>query len=426
MATYNIDRINFQGNTYLLRDTTSGYSTGGSGSGSVTSIQVGTGLTAIVSEEQSSYINTTGIINHSNSTTPKQTQGLYPITIDSEGHIASSGEEVLNISYFANDVGYLTNASVPEGASAYDGTISAIGTVQDHGSNSGFARGDHVHNITGTTIINALGFTPYNSTNPNGYITGITNSDITTALGYTPGTSNLTLGNTSTTAAAGNHTHTTTIATTNNTENIILAYDTKYQLTAGGTNYIFKMPAASSGGTTSSESDPIFSASSAATIFIATYGITTYANVQTAYNAGKTIFAVKDGAVYPLQNYSSDTFNFYKLNSLASAHRIYVNSSNWGTGSLALVNTVNGNSGAVTISIPQGESSTTPQPIGTAAVGSATTWSKSDHVHSITKSTIDAALQTTSNTTKFYREDGTWAIPAGGGTAGTIVSIVRW
>jgi len=33
---------------------------------------------------------------------------------------------------------------------------------------------------------NALGFTPYNSTNPNGYISSITSSNVTTALGYTP------------------------------------------------------------------------------------------------------------------------------------------------------------------------------------------------------------------------------------------------
>lgn len=33
---------------------------------------------------------------------------------------------------------------------------------------------------------NALGFTPYNSTNPNGYISGITSANVTTALGFTP------------------------------------------------------------------------------------------------------------------------------------------------------------------------------------------------------------------------------------------------
>jgi hypothetical protein len=35
-------------------------------------------------------------------------------------------------------------------------------------------------------VTTALGFTPYNSTNPSGYITGITSGMVTTALGFTP------------------------------------------------------------------------------------------------------------------------------------------------------------------------------------------------------------------------------------------------
>ena len=35
-------------------------------------------------------------------------------------------------------------------------------------------------------VTTALGFTPYNSTNPSGYITGITSGNVTTALGFTP------------------------------------------------------------------------------------------------------------------------------------------------------------------------------------------------------------------------------------------------
>ena len=31
-----------------------------------------------------------------------------------------------------------------------------------------------------------MGYTPYDATNPNGYISGITSGDVTTALGYTP------------------------------------------------------------------------------------------------------------------------------------------------------------------------------------------------------------------------------------------------
>ena len=40
--------------------------------------------------------------------------------------------------------------------------------------------------ISSADVIAALGYTPYNATNPAGYISGITSSDVTTALGYTP------------------------------------------------------------------------------------------------------------------------------------------------------------------------------------------------------------------------------------------------
>lgn len=40
--------------------------------------------------------------------------------------------------------------------------------------------------ITSGQVTTALGFTPYNSTNPSGYISGITSGMVTTALGYTP------------------------------------------------------------------------------------------------------------------------------------------------------------------------------------------------------------------------------------------------
>lgn len=40
--------------------------------------------------------------------------------------------------------------------------------------------------ITSARVVGALGFTPYNSTNPAGYISGITSGMVTTALGFTP------------------------------------------------------------------------------------------------------------------------------------------------------------------------------------------------------------------------------------------------
>jgi hypothetical protein len=40
--------------------------------------------------------------------------------------------------------------------------------------------------LTSGDVTTALGFTPYNSSNPNGYITGITSGNVTAALGFTP------------------------------------------------------------------------------------------------------------------------------------------------------------------------------------------------------------------------------------------------
>jgi len=63
-------------------------------------------------------------------------------------------------------------------------TLSGFGITDAYpltGNPSGFISG-----ITSQQIINALGFTPYNSTNPNAYLTSITNTQITNALGFVP------------------------------------------------------------------------------------------------------------------------------------------------------------------------------------------------------------------------------------------------
>lgn len=56
------------------------------------------------------------------------------------------------------------------------------------------------------------------------------------------GTSNLTIGTTGTTAAAGNHTHTTSLATDTGTPTVTLETNKTYKLTAGGTSVILKTP----------------------------------------------------------------------------------------------------------------------------------------------------------------------------------------
>lgn len=60
--------------------------------------------------------------------------------------------------------------------------ISALGYTPYNSTNPS----SYISGITSGMITTALGFTPYNSTNPSGYITEITSGMVTTALGYTP------------------------------------------------------------------------------------------------------------------------------------------------------------------------------------------------------------------------------------------------
>ena len=59
---------------------------------------------------------------------------------------------------------------------------------------------------------------------------------------------------------------------------------------------------------------------------------------------------------------------------------------------------------------------TSVEPIGTTQTTTGGTndyFVRGNHVHAITKATIDEVIQTGSDTTKFYRNDGTWAAPMG-------------
>lgn len=65
------------------------------------------------------------------------------------------------------------------------GTVSGLtlsGTVTTSGS---LTLGGAL-NLTSGNVTSALGYTPYNSSNPSGYISSITGGNVTTALGYTP------------------------------------------------------------------------------------------------------------------------------------------------------------------------------------------------------------------------------------------------
>jgi hypothetical protein len=66
-----------------------------------------------------------------------------------------------------------------------------------------------IASLTSSQVTTALGFTPYNSTNPSGYLVSITSGQITTALGFTPYNSTNPSGyltsSTGVTSVNGNH-----------------------------------------------------------------------------------------------------------------------------------------------------------------------------------------------------------------------------
>ena len=114
--------------------------------------------------------------------------------------------------------------------------------------------------INGVTVGSSPKFTDTTYTSQAAASGGTAVSLVTTGEKYTwNNKSNLAIGTTATTAAAGNHTHTLSMATSTGTSSITLAANTKYQLTAGGSTYIFTTPpdanttysskAAASGGT---------------------------------------------------------------------------------------------------------------------------------------------------------------------------------
>lgn len=65
------------------------------------------------------------------------------------------------------------------------GTYSSL-TVDAKGRVTGGTNPGYLTSITSGNVTTALGFTPYNATNPSGYISSISSNMVTTALGFTP------------------------------------------------------------------------------------------------------------------------------------------------------------------------------------------------------------------------------------------------
>lgn len=103
-------------------------------------------------------------------------------------------DEVISSADVISALGYTPyNSTNPAGYTSNVGTVTSVNNIQpDTNGNVTITIPDTATwgNITGTlsnqtdlqTVLNAK----YDASNPNGYISGITNSDVTTALGYTP------------------------------------------------------------------------------------------------------------------------------------------------------------------------------------------------------------------------------------------------
>lgn len=147
-----------------------------------------------------------------------------------------------------------TTASIPQATS----TSPKMNGTAAVGSETTWAKGDHVHptdtsRVPTTRTVNGHALSAdvtvtaadvsavRYDTNAQG-LTDTQKGNARTNIGA--GTSNLTLGTTSTTAAKGDHTHTTSIASDSSSGTVVtLAHDTQYKLTAGGTSVLFKTPA---------------------------------------------------------------------------------------------------------------------------------------------------------------------------------------
>ena len=119
------------------------------------------------------------------------------------------------------------------------GDLRVTGKIYGTATNS-----DKVNNLTVLTAVPANAkFTDTTYTSKTAASGGTEVSLVTTGEKYTwNNKSNLAIGTTASTAAAGNHTHSLSIATSTGTSAITLEASTKYQLTAGGSTYIFTTP----------------------------------------------------------------------------------------------------------------------------------------------------------------------------------------
>ena len=104
--------------------------------------------------------------------------GSVDNTSDLNKPVSTATQTALNLKADSSTVSSHTgNTSNPHSV-----TKAQVGLTNVEDKSSATIRGE----ITSSNVTTALGYTPYNNTNPSGFISGINSGMVTTALGYTP------------------------------------------------------------------------------------------------------------------------------------------------------------------------------------------------------------------------------------------------
>jgi len=99
--------------------------------------------------------------------------------------ISTATQSALNLKYDAsNPSGYTNNTGTVTSVGG-TGTVSGLSLSGSVTTSGNLTLGGTL-SLTSGNVTTALGYTPYNATNPSGYISGITSGNVTTALGFTP------------------------------------------------------------------------------------------------------------------------------------------------------------------------------------------------------------------------------------------------
>ena len=98
------------------------------------------------------------------------------------GNVSNTTDTLKPISNAQRTVNTSTAASIATKQNALSGT----GFVRISSGTISYDASTYLTSITSGNVTTALGFTPYNSTNPSAYISSISSANVVSALGFTP------------------------------------------------------------------------------------------------------------------------------------------------------------------------------------------------------------------------------------------------